>query len=95
MTRKIIIDTMCDLAVSCLSMKRPSLGECKKVAVRFNQLRKVLDLRQDELANLIGVRREEISAIENCRVYPSRRTLVKFSEIEGRQEALRKETAHV
>lgn len=65
------------------------------MASRFSALRKAIDLRQDELANLIGVRREEVSAIENFRVYPSRKTLVKFAEIEGRQESLKKETSHV
>lgn len=75
-------------------MKRPSLKECKKMAGRFSTLRNAVNLRQDELANLIGVRREEVSAIENCRVYPSRKTLVKFAEIEGRQESLRKEKSH-
>jgi len=72
-------------------MKRPPIRDCKKMAKRFSDLRALLELNQAELANLIGVRREEISAIENCRVYPSRKTLRNFAEIEGRQQNSRKE----
>lgn len=75
---------LCDYG--CLAMKRPSDRECKKIAARFIKLRERLGIRQAELANLIDVRREEISRIENARIYPLASTLRRFAVIESRSE---------
>lgn len=75
-------------------MKRPSIRECRKLANRFVKLRKRLNLRQAELAGLLGIRREAVSNIENAKNYPRRTILVRFSQIEARQ-SLGKEKANV
>jgi transcriptional regulator with XRE-family HTH domain len=61
------------------------------VAARFRKFRERLGLRQDELARLIDVRREEVSKIENAHVYPISSTLRRFAALEARGDSVKQE----
>lgn len=61
------------------------------MASRFSRLRERFGLRQEELARLLDIRREEVSRIENAKVYPFPTTLRRFSALEARGDGAKHE----
>lgn len=69
----------------------PSSPEAKAdIAARFKALRRKAMLSQADLGNLIGICRQSVSKIENCRVWPHYTTSDRFSDLEVSHEQARR-----
>lgn len=51
-----------------------------EIGVRLRKIRKEKNLTQLDIANYMGVRPNQYGKVENCKVIPSLRTLVKIAE---------------
>jgi DNA-binding XRE family transcriptional regulator len=68
----------------------PSSPEAKaEIAARFKALRREAILSQSDLGDLIGICRQSVSEIENCRVWSHYTTLNRFSDLEASHEQAR------
>lgn len=56
------------------------------IAKRFRTLRKKALLSQADLGEVLGICRQSVSAIENCRVWPHFTTMDRFSDLEAKND---------
>jgi DNA-binding XRE family transcriptional regulator len=60
-----------------------------EIAKRFRAVRKIGCMTQGQLAGLLGLSRQAVNEIENCRVMPHYSTRDKFDALERRHERAR------
>ena len=65
----------------------PSSPEAKAaIAKRFRTLREKALLSQSDLGEALGICRQSVNAIENCRVWPHFTTMDRFSDLEAKND---------
>jgi DNA-binding XRE family transcriptional regulator len=65
---------------------RPWPDAKASIVKRFKALRRKARMTQATLGDIIGICRQAVNEIENCRVYPHYTTIDRFSDLEARHE---------
>lgn len=82
-----------DDAIRRLFSVRPSQEAKVAIAERFKAFRYRSGMTQARLGEIVGICRQSINEIENCRVYPHYTTIHRFADLEQRHEEARRITA--
>lgn len=56
---------------------------CKEIGSIIKNARKARNLRQEDLAEAVGISKSHVCGIENAKVAPSLKTICKISEVLG------------